>query len=107
MVPFANGEPVAAPDSTAAAIDIFANADINACPNKCFRPVGLAFDNQGRLFISSDATGEIYIIVKDSSTSTQSSSGTQPSQTGAGSAARVATRGMFGLLFLAGYIAFG
>ena len=33
--------------------------DLNACPNACVRPVGLAFDRLGRLFVSSDSTGEV------------------------------------------------
>lgn len=45
--------------------DVLANADNSACPDHCFRPVGIAFDDQGRLFMSSDASGEIYVIVKD------------------------------------------
>lgn len=28
------------------------------------RPVGLAVDDKGRVFFSSDATGEIYVLVK-------------------------------------------
>lgn len=27
--------------------------------------MGIAFDDQGRLFVSSDASGEIYVVVKD------------------------------------------
>lgn len=45
--------------------DIFANANNTACPGNCFRPVGLAFDSQGRMFVSSDASGEIYVVSKD------------------------------------------
>ena len=80
---FANGEPIAAANSTTSSTDIFANADTSVCPNNCFRPVGIAFDGQGRMFVSSDATGEIYVVVKDQSATganpTSSSPGTQPS----------------------------
>jgi hypothetical protein len=38
------------------------NQDVTKCPDTCFRPVGLAFDSKGRLFMTSDSTGEIYII---------------------------------------------
>ena len=69
MVPFANGTPVAKPDNNTAAIDVFTNVDNKACPDNCFRPAGLVFDSQGRLFVSSDASGEIYVVVRDSSTS--------------------------------------
>ncbi|KAL9069475.1 MAG: hypothetical protein Q9161_005526 [Pseudevernia consocians] len=61
----ANGEPVAPANSDTSYTDIFANANNTACPGNCFRPVGLAFDSQGRMFISSDASGEIYVVTKD------------------------------------------
>lgn len=59
-----SGSPKAAANSTTAAVDIVSNPDLSACPRNCFRPVGLAFDAQGRLFMSSDSTGEIYVITK-------------------------------------------
>ncbi len=65
VIPFANGEPVAASDNKTAATDILTNADNSKCPSNCFRPVGMAFDQQGRLFMSSDATGEIYVVRKE------------------------------------------
>ena len=65
VVDFADGEPVDASDSTTAATDIVANADNSACPDDCFRPVGLAWDGNGRLFMSSDSTGEIYVITRE------------------------------------------
>lgn len=34
-------------------------SDLNSCPSACIRPVGLDFDSFGRLFVSSDATGEV------------------------------------------------
>ena len=74
VIPFKDGEPVAAPDNNTATTDIFQNSDNSVCPQHCFRPVGIAFDAQGRLFVSSDATGEIYVIERDSS-----SDGTNPS----------------------------
>lgn len=65
VIPFANGEPVAAADNNSAYTDIFANADNSACPDNCFRPVGIAIDRKGRLFMSSDATGEIYVLARE------------------------------------------
>lgn len=65
VIPFENGEPVAGPENKTAATDILMNVDNSKCPSTCFRPVGLAFDQQGRLFMSSDATGEIYVVMKD------------------------------------------
>lgn len=61
-VAFADGQPVAASDSTNATADILSNGDLTQCPDGCFRPVGLAWDGQGRLFMSSDATGEVYVL---------------------------------------------
>lgn len=66
-VPFATGgdgagQPEAPRDSTDAASDVLSNADLGKCPGGCFRPVGLAWDARGRLFVSSDSTGEIYVL---------------------------------------------
>ncbi|KAI4171038.1 MAG: hypothetical protein LQ343_004575 [Gyalolechia ehrenbergii] len=83
VIPFANGEPVAAPDNKTAVVDILTNADNSKCPKNCFRPVGIAFDQQRRLFMSSDATGEIYVVMKDQSAqgSTGASTSSTPSPT--------------------------
>ncbi|TVY32211.1 L-sorbosone dehydrogenase [Lachnellula occidentalis] len=78
---FSNGSPVAAPDSTNALTDIMTNVDNSKCPDDCFRPAGLALDSLGRLFMSSDATGEIYVLVKTSSATPTSTSTSLPSST--------------------------
>lgn len=65
LIEFVNGEPVAPSTSITSYTDIFTNADNSKCPSACFRPVGMAFDRQGRLFVSSDASGEIYVLVAD------------------------------------------
>ena len=114
-IAFSNGEPVAPSNSTTATTDIFANADITSCPNNCFRPVGMAIDSVGRIFVSSDATGEVYVIVKDGETAaaptgttslsgTSSPSGTSIS-TGSSSTATSAACKLVGA-GLAAYIAF-
>lgn len=73
----ATGMPTEASDSTSAISDVIRNTDDSSCPSSCLRPVGMAIDGQGRLFFSSDSTGEIYVLVKSSSaTSTSSSTGT-------------------------------
>jgi glucose/arabinose dehydrogenase len=64
-IQFADGEPVAAANSNTSYTDIFTNADNSACPGSCFRPVSMAFDSQGRMFVSSDASGEIYVVTRD------------------------------------------
>lgn len=52
------------------------NKDLSACPDQCFRPVGLAWDAQDRLFMTSDSTGEIYILRQDDATPTSTTPGT-------------------------------
>ncbi|KAK3377276.1 soluble quino protein glucose/sorbosone dehydrogenase [Lasiosphaeria ovina] len=61
-IDFANGKPVAPPTSKTAAIPVMENSDLGSCPGGCFRPVGLAFDGKGRLYVSSDSTGEVYVV---------------------------------------------
>ncbi len=78
----ASGTPVAASDSQTALSDIMTNPDETKCPGACFRPVGLAIDSTGRLFMTSDVTGEIYILQKSTATPTASASGTIVTATG-------------------------
>jgi hypothetical protein len=61
-VDFKDGQPVADRTSTTAQIPVMENSNNAVCPNSCFRPVGLVFDNKGRLYMSSDSSGEIYVI---------------------------------------------
>ncbi|KAK4211526.1 soluble quino protein glucose/sorbosone dehydrogenase [Rhypophila decipiens] len=68
-IPFdsAKGQPkasVADSHSPDAMIDIMTNPDNTVCPGNCFRPAGLAFDSAGRLWMSSDTTGEIFVLTK-------------------------------------------
>lgn len=59
------GEPtVSAENSRDALRDIIMNKDNSVCPDKCFRPVGMAFDSDERLWMTSDSTGEIYVLLK-------------------------------------------
>lgn len=60
-----SGRPSAGRDSKDAAQPIFGNSDLSKCPRGCFRPVGLAWGTQDRLFMSSDSTGEIYVLSHD------------------------------------------
>ncbi|PHH85622.1 hypothetical protein CDD83_152 [Cordyceps sp. RAO-2017] len=61
----ATGQPVAPRDSTDAAVDVLSAPDLTACPDGCFRPVGLAWDRSGRLWFTSDSTGEIFLLQQD------------------------------------------
>ncbi|KAH8881416.1 soluble quino protein glucose dehydrogenase [Thozetella sp. PMI_491] len=80
VLSFANGEPTEAADSKTAAKDVLSNPDASQCPDKCFRPAGLALDSQGRIFMTSDSTGEIYVLrqadMSATGTGTSSSTGT-------------------------------
>lgn len=67
-IAFAAGEPTEPSTSNTALTDIVSNQDNSKCPDNCFRPVGMAWDSQGRLFFSSDKTGEIYVITKAGAT---------------------------------------
>jgi hypothetical protein len=47
--------------------DVVSNADVSLCGGSsggCFRPVGLAWDDRGRLWMSSDATGEVFVVLR-------------------------------------------
>ncbi|RYP51690.1 hypothetical protein DL768_002991 [Monosporascus sp. mg162] len=63
-IAFAGGAPVDPPTSTTSLHSILSNGDLSQCPDACFRPAGLALDAQDRLFMSSDSTGEIYVLVR-------------------------------------------
>lgn len=85
VVEFENGEPVEPSTSLTAAIDIVSNHDTSACYDvPCLRPVGLAWDSDGRLFMSSDETGEIWAIERANGDPTSSAgsnaTGTIPGQ---------------------------
>jgi hypothetical protein len=56
------GMPSAASSATNSWTPILSNANVTDCPNGCFRPAGLTWDSKGRLYMTSDTTGEIYII---------------------------------------------
>ncbi|KAJ6437856.1 glucose/sorbosone dehydrogenase [Purpureocillium lavendulum] len=58
----ATGQPSAAHDSMTAAVDVLSTPDLANCPDGCFRPVGLAWDSKGRLWATSDSTGEIFVL---------------------------------------------
>jgi hypothetical protein len=75
-IAFSSGSPVASSDSLTSTADIFANADNKNCPDECFRPVGLALDSQERIFMSSDSTGEIWVLVRTAASATSTSTGT-------------------------------
>ncbi|KHN98137.1 NHL repeat-containing protein [Metarhizium album ARSEF 1941] len=63
-VTFSQGYPKAETSSTTAEQELMWNKDNSECPGQCFRPVGLAFDKEGkRLFMTSDSSGELYLVM--------------------------------------------
>ncbi|KFA66578.1 hypothetical protein S40285_07309 [Stachybotrys chlorohalonatus IBT 40285] len=60
-----DGQPSANHGSRDAAIDVLTNPDLANCPDDCFRPAGLAWDSEGRLWMTSDSTGEIFVLVRE------------------------------------------
>lgn len=55
--------------------DIITNPDTSKCPDSCFRPVSLAWDSKGRLWFSSDSTGEVFVMQYNASSGGDGSSG--------------------------------
>lgn len=58
-IPWSGNQPSAGVTSTTGFDYIFQASDLSKCPGGCVRPVGLDFDSRGRLFGSSDTTGEV------------------------------------------------
>ncbi|KAK3903924.1 soluble quino protein glucose/sorbosone dehydrogenase, partial [Staphylotrichum tortipilum] len=62
-----SGEPVAQRDSIDALRDVMSAPDVGVCGGReggCMRPVGMAFDAAGRLWVASDATGEVWVVMR-------------------------------------------
>jgi hypothetical protein len=56
--------PTAPRDSRNGTTDVLTAPDLGNCPDECARPVGLAWDSEGRLWFSSDSTGEIFVMAR-------------------------------------------
>ncbi|EHL03168.1 putative L-sorbosone dehydrogenase [Glarea lozoyensis 74030] len=98
-LPFAGGNPTLPSDSTNTSNIIIQNPDNKVCPDSCFRPVGLALDGKGRLWFSSDSTGEVWVMERTGvSTGTVGGSGTGGSATSAGAPAASETKAGAGRL---------
>lgn len=59
-----DGMPSAAADSRDSTTDILSTPDLGNCPDDCFRPVGMTWDSEGRMWFASDSTGEIFVMQK-------------------------------------------
>ncbi|KAK1759859.1 soluble quino protein glucose/sorbosone dehydrogenase [Echria macrotheca] len=82
-----SGQPVGSPTDQTAFTEIMTNPDHSKCPTNCFRPVGLVVDAAGRVWFTSDTTGEIYVLQKAGNQGTATTSGTIVTATAAASAA--------------------
>ena len=58
-IPWSGSGPVASSTAGNGYNFIVQAADLSRCQDECVRPVGLAFDSRGQLFVSSDTTGEV------------------------------------------------
>jgi hypothetical protein len=58
----ASGQPKEPSTSTQSGTHVMSNNNVASCPGSCFRPSGLAFDSKDRLFMTSDSTGEIFLL---------------------------------------------
>ncbi|TLD30435.1 hypothetical protein PspLS_02659 [Pyricularia sp. CBS 133598] len=65
-----SGQPKEPSNSTTALKDLIFNGDGHNCPDNCMRPVGLAWDVKGRLWVTADSTGEIYVLERQLETPT-------------------------------------
>ena len=103
MLKFANGQPIEPSTSMTAPIDIFEAHDVTSCDinnTLCIRPVGLAWDSSGRLFMSSDATGEIWVILRADGKPTISTKGA-PGKVGKSSPSSASSLGVSSMSILA------
>lgn len=57
-----SGEPTEGRESREAVVQVLGNGEVRGCPEGCFRPVGVAVDGEGRVFMTSDATGEVFVV---------------------------------------------
>ncbi|KAG8794814.1 hypothetical protein FRC12_021347 [Ceratobasidium sp. 428] len=56
--------PVANPNAKDGYVTIVKAPDMSKCPEECIRPVGLVVDQLGRMIVSSDESGELFIVEK-------------------------------------------
>ncbi|CAE6357019.1 unnamed protein product [Rhizoctonia solani] len=61
-IPWAGDAPRASAKSTTGYEQILYAPDKTKCSSQCIRPVALAFGKQGQLYVTSDETGEVFVI---------------------------------------------
>ncbi len=57
-----DGQPKAPRGSTRAAIPTMTNNKTCVCPGRCFRPTGFAWGPNGKLYMDSDTTDQIFMV---------------------------------------------
>lgn len=55
-------QPVPKKNDMNATVDVLWNKDNKLCPVECFRPTGVAIDARGRVWVTSDHTGEVFVV---------------------------------------------
>lgn len=93
-VPFdAQMQPIPAKNSTNATVDVVWNKDNTLCPLECFRPVGVAIDARGRVWMTSDNTGEVFVLTPPEGYLNGTQVLAEPSHSGASSASTFTSTG--------------
>lgn len=89
------GEPTVSAGNSRDALQqhVMMNKDNSVCPDECFRPVGLAFDANERLWMTSDSTGEIYVLMRTEENPTTTENGTIVTGTESSPSASVTGKG--------------
>jgi len=88
------------------------NEDNSRCPDGCFRPVGLVSDGKRRVWMSSDSTGEIWVLeraAEGTTTGTGTATGTSAgaSATGKSGGVRLGMEGGWWVVWLVGLWSLG
>jgi hypothetical protein len=57
-----DGQPVEAADEKDPEMRVLWNGDLMACPERCFRPAGVAVGQEGEVFVTGDSTGDLWVV---------------------------------------------
>ncbi|KAI0685086.1 hypothetical protein BC835DRAFT_1291082 [Cytidiella melzeri] len=61
-IPFTNSHPAADRFSKAGYSFLVQASNLETCPGTCIRPVGLVFSQEGKMFVTSDSSGELFVV---------------------------------------------
>ncbi|KAB5588903.1 hypothetical protein CTheo_7658 [Ceratobasidium theobromae] len=65
-IPWAKNRPRAHPSSVNGYETVVGASNTTQCPTSCIRPVAVLFDKLGRMFVTSDDSGEVFVVQKSS-----------------------------------------